>query len=103
MAPVAERNAPSWPASQRGFFPHAFIQDVNVWQYRDKGFVTGCCCIVLQMQAEREAALLEREAAKQQAAYLEKAIEGVLISRACLPYPRTGIRCLSICAVAVVI
>jgi len=30
----------------------------------------------LQMKAEREAALLEKEAAKQQAAYLHKAIEG---------------------------
>ena len=30
----------------------------------------------LQMKAEKEAALLEKEAAKQQAAYLQKAIEG---------------------------
>ena len=34
---------------------------------------------VLQMQAEREAALLERDAAKQQAAHLQVAIECVFL------------------------
>ena len=62
------------------------MQHVTHWVSHVSQLIT---CVVLQMQAEREAALLEREAAKQQAAYLKKAIEGVFTSQACLPIHRS--------------